>query len=35
VSIDGKLLGLDEFRHANVAHFRMQMQDGKASAANL
>lgn len=35
VSIDGKTLGLDEFRHANVAHFRMQTQDGKASAANL
>ena len=35
VSIDGQALGLDEFRHANVAHFRMQMQNGKASAANL
>lgn len=35
VSIDGKSLGLEEFRHANVAHFRMQMQDGKASAASL
>jgi cytoskeleton protein RodZ len=35
VSIDGQTVGLDSFRHANVAHFRVQMQDGKASAANL
>ena len=35
VSIDGQSLGLDDFRHANVAHFRVQMQDGKASAASL
>ncbi|MFC5525884.1 helix-turn-helix domain-containing protein [Rhodanobacter ginsengisoli] len=35
VSIDGRPQGLDDFRHANVAHFRMQMQDGKASAASL
>lgn len=34
-SIDGQAIGLDEFRHANVAHFRVQMQDGKATAASL
>ncbi|MEO7050556.1 MAG: RodZ domain-containing protein [Rhodanobacter sp.] len=35
VQIDGQAVGLGDFRRANVAHFRMQMQDGKASAANL
>ena len=35
ISIDGQTVGLDDFRHANVAHFRMQLQDGKASAASL
>lgn len=35
ISIDGQSLGLDDFRHANVAHFRVQMQDGKASATSL
>ena len=35
VEIDGQPVGLSDFRHANVAHFRMQTQDGKASAANL
>lgn len=35
VSIDGKSMPLDAFRHANVARFRVQMQDGKASAASL
>ncbi|MEP7186703.1 MAG: RodZ domain-containing protein [Rhodanobacter sp.] len=35
ISIDGHSQRLDEFRHANVAHFRVQMQDGKASAASL
>jgi cytoskeleton protein RodZ len=35
VSIDGQPVGLDDFRHANVARFRMQMQDGKASATSL
>lgn len=35
ISIDGQPVGLDDFRHANVAHFRVQMQDGKASAASL
>ena len=35
ISIDGQPVGLDDFRHANVAHFRVQMQDGKASAASF
>jgi cytoskeleton protein RodZ len=35
VSIDGQAVGLDDFRHANVARFRVQVQDGKASAASL
>ena len=35
VDIDGQSVGLDDYRHANVAHFRVQMQDGKASAASL
>ncbi|AGG88902.1 helix-turn-helix domain-containing protein [Rhodanobacter denitrificans] len=35
VSIDGNSIGLDDFRRANVAHFRLQMQDGKASATSL
>lgn len=35
VSIDGQPVGLDDFRHANVARFRVQVQDGKASAASL
>jgi cytoskeleton protein RodZ len=35
VVIDGQAIGLDDFRRANVAHFRMQVQDGKASAASL
>jgi cytoskeleton protein RodZ len=35
VSVDGNSIGLDDFRRANVAHFRLQMQDGKASATSL
>jgi cytoskeleton protein RodZ len=35
ISIDGQSVGLDDFRRANVARFRVQMQDGKASAASL
>jgi len=35
ISIDGQPVGLDDYRHANVARFRVQMQDGKASAASL
>jgi cytoskeleton protein RodZ len=35
IRIDGQAVGLDDFRHANVAHFRVQIQDGKAAAASL
>jgi cytoskeleton protein RodZ len=35
VSIDGQPVTLDGFRHANVAHFRVQIADGKAAAASL
>lgn len=35
ISIDGQSVGLDDYRRANVARFRVQMQDGKASAASL
>lgn len=35
VSIDGQPIELEDFRHANVAHFRVQMQGGKVSAASL
>ena len=35
VSIDGKSIGLDDFRRANVARFRMQTQDGTASATSF
>jgi cytoskeleton protein RodZ len=35
VRIDGHAQQLNTFQHANVAHFRVQMQDGKASAASL
>ncbi|GAB2546444.1 helix-turn-helix domain-containing protein [Rhodanobacter koreensis] len=35
VSIDGQPVGLDDFRRANVARFRVRVQDGKASAAGL
>ena len=35
ISIDGQPVALSDFRHANVARFRVQMQDGKASAASL
>lgn len=30
VSLDGKPLSLDPYRRANVAHFRIRIQDGKA-----
>jgi cytoskeleton protein RodZ len=30
ISVDGQPMPLDSYRHANVAHFRIQMQDGKA-----
>jgi cytoskeleton protein RodZ len=35
VAIDGQAVGMDDFRRANVAHFRVQVQDGKASATAL
>jgi cytoskeleton protein RodZ len=35
ISIDGDTVGLEDFRHSNVAHFRMQIRDGKAAAASL
>ena len=35
IAIDGQPVAMNDFRHANVAHFRVQMQDGKASAASL
>lgn len=35
VSIDGQQVALDGFRRANVAHFRVQIADGKAAAATL
>jgi cytoskeleton protein RodZ len=35
ISIDGQSVPLSDFRHANVAHFRVQVQDGKASPASL
>lgn len=35
VSIDGQPVTLDGFRRANVAHFRVQIADGKAAAASL
>ena len=35
ISIDGQSVGLEDYRRANVARFRVQVQDGKASAASL
>ncbi|MFK2875856.1 helix-turn-helix domain-containing protein [Rhodanobacter hydrolyticus] len=35
MSIDGQPVALDALRHANVAHFRMQIAAGKATAAVL
>jgi len=35
VAIDGQAVGMDDFRRANVAHFRVQVQDAKASATAL
>ncbi|MBE1161041.1 DUF4115 domain-containing protein [Dyella sp. 7MK23] len=31
VNVDGQPLGLDPYRHSNVAHFRVDIQDGKAA----
>lgn len=33
VSVDGQPLTLDAYRHANVAHFRVDIQNGKAAPA--
>jgi len=33
VSIDGQPVALDDYRHANVAHFRVAIADGKAAPA--
>lgn len=33
VSVDGQTVALDPYRHANVAHFRVDIQDGKAVLA--
>lgn len=35
VSIDGQAVNLEDFQRANVAHFRLQVKDGKASAVDL
>jgi len=35
LSIDGKAVALSDFQHANVARFRVLIEDGKASAASL
>ncbi|WP_284397010.1 helix-turn-helix domain-containing protein [Dyella lipolytica] len=33
VSLDGQPMTLDQYRHSNVAHFRVDIQDGKAAPA--
>jgi len=33
VSVDGQAVSLDPYRHSNVAHFRVDIQDGKAAPA--
>ena len=35
VKVDGSPVALDAYRHANVAYFRVQAKDGKASTAAL
>ncbi|MBU6247243.1 MAG: DUF4115 domain-containing protein [Xanthomonadaceae bacterium] len=35
VTLDGQAVSLDPYRHANVAHFRVQIEDGKAAPASL
>lgn len=35
VSIDGQPVALGDYRHANVAHFRVAIQDGKATPAGV
>lgn len=34
-TIDGHPVGLDDFRHANVAHFSVEIRDGKAAPTAL
>jgi cytoskeleton protein RodZ len=34
-TIDGHPVGLDDFRHANVAHFGVEIRDGKATPTAL
>jgi cytoskeleton protein RodZ len=34
-TIDGHPVGLDDFRHANIAHFNVEIRDGKAAATAL
>jgi cytoskeleton protein RodZ len=34
-TIDGHPVGLDDFRHANVAHFNVEIRDGKATPTAL
>lgn len=34
-SIDGQPVALDTYRHANVAHFRIELHDGKATPASM
>ncbi|RUL70141.1 helix-turn-helix domain-containing protein [Dyella choica] len=33
VSVDGQSMPLDAYRHANIAHFRLDVQNGKATPA--
>ena len=33
VNVDGQPMSLDPYRHSNVAHFRVDIQDGKAAPA--
>jgi cytoskeleton protein RodZ len=35
VNIDGQPVALDDYRHANVAHFRVAIQDGKATPSGV
>lgn len=35
VRLDGKVLGLDAYRHDNVAHFRIALEDGHATPQSM
>jgi cytoskeleton protein RodZ len=35
VSIDGQPVALDAYRRANIAHFRVELRDGKATPASM